>query len=355
MVFLFPGPEEVVAILHVVEHGSASRAGPGSEYQDSWGAWPPAGSGSDGGEWLFVVADGLGGHQGGREASQLAVHGVEECFREGEGIDLLDRLERAYAAANRRIVERAEAAPELRGMATTCSALVLRAPSADPPPGAAPAPGRPLADAFVAHVGDSRVYHVRDGVARQLTSDHTVVGEMVRRGELAPADAATHPRRHVLRQALGTDEPLRVELLGPLPLGPGDAFLLCSDGLADLGADEIAAVLSTRSPQDACDALISLAVERGADDDVTVVVVTVEGGGGKYDPGPSSATEAFGAGSSQSSEAGGTRPDQGRAPSNTALAARTGRSPGRSRPRLPLLTVLLLLWVVLSSLFLWFR
>lgn len=243
-----------------VGFGSASRRGPGrSENQDSSGAFPRAADGRprDPHEKLFVVADGMGGHRGGREASQMVVHLVEEHFF-SRRIRPPESLEVALEEANHRIFERSRAEAELQGMGSTCVALLLR--------------GR---RAFVAHVGDSRVFLVRDGVVEQLTTDHSRVEELVRQEEITVDEAEQHEERHLLTRAVGVRPEVEVDLLGPLPLEAGDRFVLCTDGLVSITDEELAEITTDRRPQEACDTLIQLATERGGRDDATVQVVHV--------------------------------------------------------------------------------
>lgn len=244
-----------------VGFGSASRRGPGrSENQDSSGAFPRAADGKPRHphEKLFVVADGMGGHRGGREASQMVVHLVEERFFTGKAGRPRDSLAVALEEANHRIFERSRSETELQGMGSTCVALLLR--------------GR---NAFVAHVGDSRVFRVRADGVEQLTTDHSRVEELVRQEEITLQEAEQHEERHLLTRAVGVRPEVEVDLLGPLPLEPGDRFVLYTDGLISIADEELAEITTTRTPQEACDTLIQLATERGGRDDATVQVVYV--------------------------------------------------------------------------------
>jgi protein phosphatase len=127
----------------------------------------------------------------------------------------------------------------------------------------------------LAHVGDSRAYLLRDGALDQLTTDHTVVGELVRRGRLTPGQAAVHPERSILTRAVGLDPTVPVDLPDPLELQAGDQVLLCSDGLTEaVGDDRIADLLSTATDGNAaCRSLIDAANAAGGPDNVTVVLI----------------------------------------------------------------------------------
>lgn len=209
---------------------------------------------------LFVVADGMGGHRGGEIASQLAVDTVIASYYASPGNGPPTALAQAFKDANTVIVERSRSDVSLYGMGTTCTALVLRAD-----------------EAFVAHVGDSRAYMLRDKNLSRLTEDHSLVWEMVRQGILTDEDARTHPRRNVITRSIGTHEALSVDTLpDPLPLRDGDVFLLCSDGLTCLVTErDLEAILDANPPRAACEALVDLANENGGKDNVTVLVVKV--------------------------------------------------------------------------------
>lgn len=207
---------------------------------------------------VYAIADGMGGHRGGAVASQLAVrilasHASDLAVGDGEA------LAEAVAAANRAIVLAAEEDDALRGMATTCTAALVR--------------GRV---ARIAHVGDSRAYLLHEGRLAQLTDDHSVVAQLVREGHLSPRDAAVHPGRSVIFRALGTGPDLEVDTV-EVVLDAKDRLLLCSDGLTGmLGDPEIAAILrEVADTEMAVDALVARANAAGGSDNVTVVLVDV--------------------------------------------------------------------------------
>jgi PPM family protein phosphatase len=214
------------------------------------------------GRTVFAVADGLGGHQGGEVASAAAVEPLAAL----DGRDFADPGEAAAALvdaireANSAILDRAAGNPELWGMGTTVTAA------------AAVAGGSFLQ---LAHVGDSRAYLLRDGTLGQLTTDHTVVGELVRRGRLTPRQAATHPERSILTRAVGLDPRIPVDAPDPLELQPGDQVLLCSDGLTEaVDDDRIAELLAADGDGNAaCRALIDTANAAGGPDNITVVLL----------------------------------------------------------------------------------
>lgn len=211
---------------------------------------------------LYLVADGMGGHVAGQVASQLAAKCTVEALQSVHEDDasLTEKLRYCVAWANRSIFDTAEAKPELAGMGTTLVAVLAGS-------------GR----VALAHVGDSRAYLVRGGRIRQLTDDHSLVAELVRRHELSPDAAQDHPHRHVLTRALGVRRRVDADLAELTPAG-GDVLVLCSDGLTNHVADaEIAALVSSETVLDeACGRLIDLANARGGEDNITVALVRCE-------------------------------------------------------------------------------
>ena len=205
---------------------------------------------------LFAIADGMGGAQAGEVASRLAAAVLEEGAAAVQGEDGVATVVRA---ANARIFERAVHDPAVAGMGTTATVAVVDAAAAT---------------VTIAHVGDSRAYLYRLGSLEQLTTDHSLVGELVRSGRLTEDEAAVHPHRSVITRALGTDADVEVDTL-TVDGAPGDLVLLCSDGLsAMVRDDEILRVLEATgaAPRDAAEALVSAANAAGGEDNVTVVL-----------------------------------------------------------------------------------
>jgi protein phosphatase len=216
------------------------------------------------GSRLFVVADGMGGHAGGDIASAIAVKAIAEADRRYSSPQEAERaLASALLAANERINDVVEDHSELTGMGTTVSALVR------------------VGDAVaIAHIGDSRIYLFREGELSQITNDHTFVQRLVETGRITPEEAAVHPRRSVLMRVLGDiDQAPEVDtsILGTVP---GDRWMLCSDGLSSyVSEDRILSVVSAApSAARAAEALIEEALEHGAPDNVTVIVLDIESG-----------------------------------------------------------------------------
>lgn len=217
---------------------------------------------------LYVVADGMGGHRGGQVASQVALETMEELGTEGRG-----PLAEHVRQANRAVWDRSVEDEQLSGMGTTLTAARIEG-----------------TNALIAHVGDSRAYLLRDGLLRQLTSDHTLVARMVKSGEISEAEADVHPHKNVLTRALGTDEQVEVDE-DSIALADGDRLLLCSDGLTGMMTeDQIQAILeNSDQPQQAADRLVKAANRAGGIDNITVVVLDAigegdEGGGRRVAP-----------------------------------------------------------------------
>ena len=208
---------------------------------------------------LYAVADGMGGHRGGDVASTLALEVLAEMASRDSGETPLSRLVEEIKEANRRVMERGESERDLRGMGTTLTAFVAAGDRG-----------------YLAHVGDSRAYRLRDGSLQQLTEDHTLVQRMVREGRLTPEEAAHHPQRSILTRALGVEGDLDVDDL-TLDLRDGDRLLLCTDGLSSMvPRARIQEILESEpDPQVASDLLVEEANGAGGDDNITVIVVDV--------------------------------------------------------------------------------
>jgi PPM family protein phosphatase len=225
---------------------------------------------------LFVVADGMGGHVAGEVASSVAVDAIQSFIAETAHADRnrtwpfpfepslsleANRLKAAFKLANRKIASKIAEANDLRGMATTASAILAGATSG-----------------CVAHVGDSRVYLLRHGTLEQLTHDHSWVEEQVRAGTMSPTAARQHPWRNVVTRALSGGEDPEVDVTEVHP-EPGDRYLLCSDGLFSVvGDQQIAEILGAESQslQEICASLIDAANAGGGPDNITALVLEVD-------------------------------------------------------------------------------
>lgn len=205
---------------------------------------------------LYVVCDGMGGARAGEVASQMACLGLLALDPASAG---KQELRTAIMNTNQAIIGRSLAEEHLLGMGTTLTAVLAREGSL-----------------IVAHVGDSRAYLFHDGSLIQLTDDHSWVGEMVRRGELTPAQAAVHPHRSVITRALGTDGGLEPDL-AEVDVGEGDRVLICSDGLSGFvsEADIVDALQRDETPEVVAGLLVKAALAGGGEDNVTVIVIDI--------------------------------------------------------------------------------
>ncbi len=229
--------------------------------EDSFLYWEPAGDAEFRRKGrLAVIADGMGGHEGGQEASRLAVETVRAVYEQAVDDDPQVALVESFAAAHARIQDFAERHPAFHGMGTTCTALVLR--------------DRQL---YFAHVGDSRLYLVRNARILRLTRDHSYVGRLVESGIVRAEDAEKHPQRHILTAALGSGREVAADAAEQgLSLQEGDDLLLCTDGLwSVVTEEELENVVSSNTPVESCAELVRLARERGGPDNITVQVLRV--------------------------------------------------------------------------------
>jgi protein phosphatase len=233
------------------------------------------------GDTLFVVADGMGGHQAGEVASRITVERLVDRLtsRPDDSPPTVDDLVSAIAEANIEILDTATANPEQAGMGTTVTALAVLP---DPDPSDDGDIGETL---VLANVGDSRTYLFRNGRLRQLSVDHNYVSELVAEGYLTAAEARHHPRRNIVTRALGIESDVRVDSWR-FPLVRGDRYVLCSDGLNDEVPDEEIETLVAEheDPQAAAEALVDRANQLGGRDNITVVVVDVLDGESPPDP-----------------------------------------------------------------------
>ncbi len=212
---------------------------------------------------VFLVADGMGAHAVGELASKLAVDIIPHTFSKYAHEGPAPALRKAFVEANLSIHARGQQNREFAGMGTTGTALLLR------PEGA-----------WIGHVGDSRAYRVRNGRIEQLSFDHSLHWELARRQHVTPEQLQGIPSNVIVR-SLGPEPLVQVDVEGPHPVEPGDIFVLCSDGLSGpLSDHEIGAVASVLPPEEACRFLVDLANLRGGPDNITVLVVRVNGQAG---------------------------------------------------------------------------
>lgn len=213
---------------------------------------------------LFAVCDGVGGALAGKTASTLAVTRLGNAFHDSDGANLPARLVDAAERASAFIFEHSLTHPATEGMATTLVASAFDA-----------------AGCYVVNVGDSRAYRISAGRIERLTTDHTLVQEQISSGVITPEQAAYSPYRHVITRSLGRDRSgIGAQTYPVVPLIAGDVFVLCSDGLTDMVREpEILAIAGSQEPQRAATALVNLANSNGGHDNVTVIVIRVDGDG----------------------------------------------------------------------------
>jgi serine/threonine protein phosphatase PrpC len=210
---------------------------------------------------LFAVADGMGGAQAGEVASKLAAAALEDT--DPGTISGPEKVTQLIQEANRRVYERANADPSTSGMGTTMTVALVEGN-----------------EVTIGHVGDSRAYLVRDHELEQLTEDHSLVNELLKSGKLSRAEAEVHPQRSVITRAVGTDPDVDVDAF-VISADIGDVFLLCSDGLTDMVADDEILRIVEKSPEDldrVTKSLIAAANRGGGEDNITVVAFAIAPG-----------------------------------------------------------------------------
>ncbi|MPZ71370.1 MAG: Stp1/IreP family PP2C-type Ser/Thr phosphatase, partial [Actinobacteria bacterium] len=220
-------------------------------------------------EPLYGIADGMGGHAAGEVASSTAVDALSEGIGRVDPKDP-ETLATLIKDANRTIFEKATRDDSLHGMGTTCTIVLIDGERG-----------------HLAHVGDSRAYMLRGDSLTRLSEDHTLVGRMVKEGQLTEDEASRHPQRNMITRSLGIDPEVRVDLRS-FEVRDGDRLMLCSDGLTSM-VDEptIERLLhDTADPQRTADQLVDLANEAGGDDNITVVVLDLHGSGDAPPPPP---------------------------------------------------------------------
>lgn len=207
-----------------------------------------------------LVCDGMGGQSAGNVASDMARTIIADKIRKAVETGVMDDprrlLEAALREANYSVYKRSMVEPEYRGMGTTAVVAFVRGETA-----------------YCAHVGDSRIYLLREGRLLQVTRDHSLVQELMEKGEIKPEEMRTHPNRNMITRAVGVGLTIETDLM-QIPLCAGDKLLLCSDGLTNMvGNEQIAALLGQNTGEDACRLLIEEANKAGGMDNITAVVI----------------------------------------------------------------------------------
>jgi serine/threonine protein phosphatase PrpC len=211
------------------------------------------------GHSLFAVADGIGGSAAGEVASQTAVTGLAQTYFSLPEKSPQENLRIAIYNAHQNINEKAQKNPEYAGMGSTITALVLDHRSV-----------------YLAHVGDSRAYIIRDNQISQLTTDQTVTADLVAKGKITAIEAQSHPQRHILVQAMGGGRRPPEPVLMLYSVRKKDVLIMCTDGLYNLVNDEeIKNIAVQKTPQTGCEQLVQLANERGGTDNITVMIIKI--------------------------------------------------------------------------------
>lgn len=211
--------------------------------------------------YMLIVADGMGGHNAGEVASSMATDIICREYFNQKNNSVEKNLEKALTLANKTIFEKASSQSAYQGMGTTCTVLVVI--------------GR---DVYYAHAGDSRAYIQKNGSIMQITEDHTYVQQLVNNGDITAAEAAVHPKRNILTNAMGTKPEMRIDT-GKCKhrFENNDRLLLCSDGLYDyLNDEELNKMLGEGNLKNAASSMIELAKARGGHDNITIVLAETD-------------------------------------------------------------------------------
>lgn len=214
-------------------------------------------------EHLFIVADGMGGHQAGDVASKLGTLTFIKEYRvlRGKQNPIVDSMQQSLRKANLTILEKASADPSKKGMGTTFSAMVITGKKA-----------------HIIHVGDSRIYLIRDKEIQRITTDHTFVEKMMEEGRISEEEARNHPQKNILYMSLGARESFSPIVIEDFEVKDGDIYVMCSDGLNNMVSDELIKDHSLSClPKELVEKLIKLANEKGGTDNITIQAIKVGG------------------------------------------------------------------------------
>ena len=213
--------------------------------------------------YVFIIADGMGGHKCGEIASSMTVDYISGLMRNDDGRFESENMQQELCSiveqANKAVYEKSQDSDEFSGMGTTLTMAVI---------------GEKTLTA--AHVGDSRLYLVRGGEIKQLTEDHSYIGELLKNGTLTREEAENHPRKNVITRAIGSSPEIQVDIFNQ-EINENDIYVLCTDGLTNMVCDnEIFEIVRDSEPETACSKLIEAANRQGGDDNITVIVIKCE-------------------------------------------------------------------------------
>ncbi|AOT68414.1 Stp1/IreP family PP2C-type Ser/Thr phosphatase [Geosporobacter ferrireducens] len=212
---------------------------------------------------LFIVADGMGGHNAGEVASNIAIDAITDYIDKNMNIQgdheeplIFREIRKAIIEANHRILERAVMDENCQGMGTTLTLALI------------------LSKVYIGHIGDSRAYRINKQCMTQITEDHSLVAELVRNGSITEVEAKTHPQRNIITRALGTEENIKIDIYS-VPFDKEDIIVLCTDGLTNLvePSEIMECMLYSENLQRACEHLVELANERGGYDNITILAI----------------------------------------------------------------------------------
>lgn len=208
---------------------------------------------------VMVVADGMGGHRAGDVASRVVIETIKKRILSKNHDPDQESLKDAVIEANNKVFGMSRENSDYSGMGSTCTAiLIIRGM------------------AYVAHVGDSRAYLVRNGESFKITSDHTVAEQMRMSGSITSEKARHSPQRHILTNAIGIRQDIDIDVIDSIDTIPDDSYILCSDGLTEYIEDsELANIITQHDPEDACKLLVDIAKQRGGSDNITALIVKV--------------------------------------------------------------------------------
>ncbi|SHF20452.1 protein phosphatase [Caldanaerobius fijiensis DSM 17918] len=214
---------------------------------------------------LFIVADGMGGHNAGEVASSLAIKSVVDYFEKNykqlvkDDYEIIRFIKEAIVEGNSEVFKKATLNKSMSGMGTTLTLLLIE-----------------NGKYFIGHIGDSRAYLIRDKKIKQISNDHSLVAELIRQGSITENEARVHPQRNIITRALGTCNDIEIDIVID-EISPGDIILLCTDGLTNMLTDqEILDIVNDNEPDRACDELIKAANDKGGYDNITVVIAKVD-------------------------------------------------------------------------------
>ena len=214
-------------------------------------------------ENLFIVADGMGGHNAGEVASNIAIDVITEYIQKNLNTQenheeplIFQEIRKAVMEANLKILERSKSDDHCQGMGTTLTLALI------------------LTKVYIGHIGDSRAYRINKQCMTQITEDHSLVAELVKNGSITEMEAKTHPQRNIITRALGTDENIKIDVYS-VPFDQGDIIILCTDGLTNLvePSEIMEYMLYSESIQSGCEHLVALANERGGFDNITILAI----------------------------------------------------------------------------------